>query len=52
MPAWKRLLEASRADKRAALRRPEVRAALQADRDDATPRVFSRRMQDVLVLRG
>src|SRR5947208_2268598 len=38
-----------RAEKRARLRMPEVRAALQADLDDPTPRVFSKRMQDVFV---
>jgi len=51
MPAWKDFFETSRprAEKRARLRMPEVRAALQADLDDPTPRVFSKRMQDVFV---
>ncbi len=51
MPAWKDFFETTRtrADKLERLRSPEVRAALQADLDDPTPRVFSKRMQDVLV---
>ena len=51
MPAWKDFFETSRprAEKLARLRMPEVRAALQADLDDPTPRVFSKRMQDVFV---
>ena len=51
MPAWKDFFETSRtrAEKMARLRTPEVRAALQTDLDDPTPRVFSKRMQDVLV---
>jgi N-acyl-D-aspartate/D-glutamate deacylase len=49
MPAWKKFVAGLRKDKMAALRRHEVRAALQADLDDPTPRVFSKRMQDVLV---
>jgi N-acyl-D-aspartate/D-glutamate deacylase len=50
MPAWKQFFAGSRADKIAALRRPEVRAALQADLDDPTPRVFSKRLEDVVVV--
>ena len=51
MPAWKDFFEAARtrAEKIARLRMPEVRTALQADLDDPTPRVFSKRMQDVVV---
>ncbi len=50
MPAWKEFFAGSREEKLAALRRPEVRAALQADLDDPTPRVFSKRLQDVIVI--
>src|SRR5262245_33100796 len=51
MPAWKHIYETARtrADKIARLSMPEVRAALQADLDDPTPRVFSKRMQDIVV---
>src|SRR5215831_4526732 len=51
MPAWKDIYETARtrAEKMARLGMPEVRRALQADLDDPTPRVFSKRMQDVIV---
>ena len=51
MPAWKDFFETSRTptEKLRHLRTREVRAALQADLDDPTPRVFSKRMQDVFV---
>lgn len=49
MPAWKRLFEVPREEKMAYLRRSDVRAALQGDLEDPTPRVFSKRLQDVVV---
>jgi N-acyl-D-aspartate/D-glutamate deacylase len=49
MPAWKAMFDASREEKMARLRRPEVRAQLQADLDDPTPKVFSKRLQDIVV---
>jgi N-acyl-D-aspartate/D-glutamate deacylase len=50
MPAWKQFFAGSREEKMTALRRPDVRAALQADLDDPAPRVFSKRLQDMVVL--
>jgi N-acyl-D-amino-acid deacylase len=50
MPAWKRFFALPLDDKMRVLRRPEVRAALQADLDDPTPRVFSKRLDDVVVV--
>jgi N-acyl-D-aspartate/D-glutamate deacylase len=49
MPAWKAALSGSRAQKIANLSNPQIRAAMQADLDDPTPKVFSKRMQDVFV---
>jgi N-acyl-D-amino-acid deacylase len=49
MPAWKSAITGSRAQKIANLSNPQVRAAMQADLDDPTPKVFSKRMQDVFV---
>lgn len=49
MPGWKAALSGSRAQKIANLANPEIRAAMQADLDDPTPKVFSKRMQDVFV---
>jgi N-acyl-D-amino-acid deacylase len=49
MPAWKELFELPHAEKMTRLRRTEVRAALQADLDDPAPRVFSKRLQDIVV---
>ena len=51
MPAWKAMFDAPPAEKMGRLRRPEVRAALQADLDDPAPRVFSKRLQDIVVTR-
>jgi N-acyl-D-amino-acid deacylase len=49
MPAWKSAITGSRAQKIANLSNPQVRAAMQADLDNPTPKVFSKRMQDVFV---
>lgn len=49
MPAWKAAITGSRAQKIANLSNPQIRAAMQADLDDPTPKVFSKRMQDVFV---
>jgi N-acyl-D-aspartate/D-glutamate deacylase len=49
LPAWKAAITGSRAQKIANLSNPEVRAAMQRDLDDPTPKVFSKRMQDVFV---
>jgi N-acyl-D-aspartate/D-glutamate deacylase len=49
LPAWKSAITGSRAQKIANLANPEIRAAMQRDLDDPTPKVFSKRMQDVFV---
>jgi N-acyl-D-amino-acid deacylase len=49
LPAWKAAITGSRTQKIANLANPEVRAAMQRDLDDPTPKVFSKRMQDVFV---
>jgi N-acyl-D-amino-acid deacylase len=49
LPAWKSAITGSRAQKIANLSNPEIRAAMQRDLDDPTPKVFSKRMQDVFV---
>jgi N-acyl-D-amino-acid deacylase len=49
LPAWKSAIIGSRAQKIANLSNPEIRAAMQRDLDDPTPKVFSKRMQDVFV---
>ncbi|MGH7966520.1 MAG: N-acyl-D-amino-acid deacylase family protein [Candidatus Binatia bacterium] len=49
LPAWKAAIKGSRAQKIANLSHPEMRAAMQRDLDDPTPKVFSKRMQDVFV---
>jgi N-acyl-D-aspartate/D-glutamate deacylase len=49
LPAWKAAITGSRAQKIANLSNPEIRAAMQRDLDDPTPKVFSKRMQDVFV---
>jgi N-acyl-D-aspartate/D-glutamate deacylase len=49
LPAWKAAISGSRSQKVANLSSPELRAAMQRDLDDPTPKVFSKRMQDVFV---
>jgi N-acyl-D-aspartate/D-glutamate deacylase len=49
LPAWKAAISGSRAQKIANLSKPETRAAMQRDLDDPTPKIFSKRMQDVFV---
>lgn len=49
LPAWKAAISGARAQKIANLSNPEIRAAMQRDLDDPTPKVFSKRMQDVFV---
>jgi len=49
LPGWKAAISGSRAQKIANLSNPEMRAAMQRDLDDPTPKVFSKRMQDVFV---
>lgn len=49
LPAWKAAISGSRSQKIANLSNPELRAAMQRDLDDPTPKVFSKRMQDVFV---
>jgi N-acyl-D-amino-acid deacylase len=49
LPGWKAAISGSRAQKIANLSHPEMRAAMQRDLDDPTPKVFSKRMQDVFV---
>ncbi len=49
LPAWKAAITGPRSQKIANLSDPEVRAAMQRDLDDPTPKVFSKRMQDVFV---
>ncbi len=49
LPAWKSAITGSRSQKIANLSNPEIRAAMQRDLDDPAPKVFSKRMQDVLV---
>jgi N-acyl-D-amino-acid deacylase len=49
LPAWKAAITGPRSQKIANLSAPEIRAAMQRDLDDPTPKVFSKRMQDVFV---
>ncbi len=49
LPGWKAAISGSRAQKIANLSNSEMRAAMQRDLDDPTPKVFSKRMQDVFV---
>jgi N-acyl-D-aspartate/D-glutamate deacylase len=49
LPAWKAAIVGPRSQKIANLSNPEIRAAMQRDLDDPTPKVFSKRMQDVFV---
>ncbi len=49
LPAWKSAITGSRAQKIANLSNPEIRTAMQRDLDDPSPKVFSKRMQDVFV---
>jgi N-acyl-D-aspartate/D-glutamate deacylase len=49
LPGWKAAIGGSRAQKIANLSNPAMRAAMQRDLDDPTPKVFSKRMQDVFV---
>jgi len=49
LPGWKAAISGSRAQKIANLSNPELRTAMQRDLDDPTPKIFSKRMQDVFV---
>jgi N-acyl-D-aspartate/D-glutamate deacylase len=49
MPGWKAAATGSRSQKIANYSNPEIRAAMQRDLDDPTPKVFSKRMQDIFV---
>lgn len=49
LPGWKAAIRGSRDQKIANLSNPEIRAAMQRDLDDPTPKIFSKRMQDVFV---
>jgi N-acyl-D-aspartate/D-glutamate deacylase len=49
MPGWKAASTGSRSQKIANYSSPEIRAAMQRDLDDPTPKVFSKRMQDIFV---
>lgn len=49
LPAWKAAIRGRRPQKIANLSDPVHRAAMQRDLDDPTPKVFSKRMQDISV---
>jgi N-acyl-D-aspartate/D-glutamate deacylase len=49
MPGWKAASTGARSQKLANYANPEIRAAMQRDLDDPTPKVFSKRMQDIFV---
>ena len=49
LPAWKAAIRGRRPQKIANLSDPAHRAAMQRDLDDPTPKVFSKRMQDISV---
>ena len=49
LPAWKAAIRGRRPEKIANLSDPAHRAAMQRDLDDPAPKVFSKRMQDILV---
>jgi len=49
MPGWKAASTGSRSQKIANYSNPEIRAAMQRDLEDPTPKVFSKRMQDIFV---